>query len=53
MAEGAFEGVVFNLVKAVHVELSYEAVHLVVAEVVGQYDLFKLDHVLDDELETV
>lgn len=50
MPEGALEGVMFDLVEAVHVELSYKAVHLVVAEVVRQDDLFKLHHILDDEL---
>ena len=34
MLESALEGVMFDLVEAVHVELSYKAVHLIVAKVV-------------------
>lgn len=34
MPKGALEGIVFDLVEAVHVELSNEAVHLVVSKVV-------------------
>jgi hypothetical protein len=51
--EGALEGVVFDFVEAVHVELPDEAVHFVVPEVVRQHDFFKFYDVLNDELETV
>jgi hypothetical protein len=51
--EGALEGVVFDFVEAVHVELPDEAVHFVVPEVVRQHDFFKFYDVLYDELETV
>jgi hypothetical protein len=53
MAEGALEGVVFDLMEAVHVELSNEAVHLVVAEVVRQDDFFEFHDVFDDEFHPV
>lgn len=53
MAEGALEGVVFDLVEAVHVELSDKAVHLIVSEVMRQHDLLKLHHVFYDELESI
>jgi hypothetical protein len=51
--EGALEGVVFDFMEAVHVELPDEAVHFVVPEVVRQHDFFKFYDVLYDELETV
>lgn len=37
-------------VEPVHVELTYERVHFVVAEVLGQYYLLELGDILDDEL---
>jgi hypothetical protein len=53
VAEGALEGVVFDLVEAVHVELPDKAVHFVVAEVVRQDDLLEFQHILYDELQTI
>ena len=50
MSEGAFEGVVFDFMEAVHVELSDEAVHFVVSEVMREHDFFKFYDVLYDEL---
>ena len=41
MSEGAFEGVVFDFMEAVHVELSDKAVHFVVSEVMRQHNFFK------------
>ena len=48
--EGALEVVVFHLVETIHVQLPNEAVHFLVAEVVGQDDFLELEDVLDDEL---
>lgn len=53
MSEGAFEGVVFDFMEAVHVELPDEAVHLVVSEVVREHDLFEFYDIPYDELEAV
>ena len=51
--EGAFEVVVLHFVEAVHVELPDKAVHFLVPEVAGEDNLFELDDVLDDELESI
>ncbi len=50
MFEGAFEMIMFHFVEAVHVELSNEGVHFLMAEVAGKHDLLEFDHVFDDEL---
>jgi hypothetical protein len=47
--EGALEAIMFDFMKAVHVELPDEAVDFVVAEIVGKNDLFKFDCVFYDE----
>lgn len=51
MLEGAFEVVMFHFVEAVHVELAHKTVHLLVSKVSGEYDLFELHDILDDELK--
>jgi hypothetical protein len=53
MSKGAFEVIVFHFMEAVHVELSYEAVHFFMAEVAGKHDFFEFNHIFDDEFETV
>lgn len=53
MAESALEGVVFDLVEAVHVKLPDKTVHFVVPEVVGENNLFEFHHVFYNELESV
>lgn len=50
VAEDAFGVVCAGLVKAIHVELAYEAVDFIVAEVSGEDDLLELVDVFDDEL---
>ena len=39
--------------KAVHIELSDEAVHFVVAEVAGEDQLLEASDILDDELHAI
>lgn len=50
MAKNAFDVIVARLMEAVHVELSYEAVHLSVSEVSGQDHLLQLADILYHEL---
>jgi hypothetical protein len=52
MAENAFGVVCAGLMEAIHVELSYEAVDFIVAEVSREDDLLELVDVFDDELAT-
>jgi len=53
MPEGAFEIVMFNFVKPIHVQLSYKTIHLVMPEIFGQDELLKFGDVFDDELSAV
>lgn len=50
MTECAFEVVVFDFMKAIHVELSHKAINFVVPEVFWQYDFLEFDYILDNEL---
>lgn len=51
MSKGAFEVVVFDFVKAVHVELSHKTVDFVMSEVSWQDDFFKFDDIFDYKLK--
>ena len=53
MLEGGLEVVMFGFVKAVHVELTDETVHLVMAEVFGEDNFLEFGDVLDGELSSV
>ena len=53
MLESAFKAIMFDLMKAIHVELSNKAVHFIVSEVTRKNNLFEFDNVFDDKLETV
>ena len=50
MAEDAFGVLLTGLVEAIHVELSDEAIDLVVPEELGKDDLFEFGDVFDDEI---
>ena len=47
MPKGAFEVIMFDFVKAIHVELSHETVDFVMSEVSWQHNFFELDHIFD------
>lgn len=53
MLECAFKIVVFGFMESIHVELSHEAIHLIVPKVFRQDDLLKFLNVLDRELCSV
>ena len=53
MLESGLEVIMFGFVKAIHIELTHKAVHLIMAEVFGEDDLLKFSDVLDGELSSV
>lgn len=52
MTEHAFGKLISGLVKAIHVELSDEAIHFAVAEVAWQHHLLKLAYIFYHEFPT-
>lgn len=53
MAEDVFGWFFPGLVKAIHVELSDEAVDVAMPEILGQYELLELFYVFDGEFLSV
>jgi hypothetical protein len=53
MFEGAFEIVMFDFVEPIHVELSDKAIHFIVSKVTREHNLFKFNHIFDNELGPV
>lgn len=53
MPECTFEIIMFDLMKAIHVELSYKTIHLIMSEVFGENKLLEFGDVLYDELAAV
>ena len=51
MAKSAFEVVVFDLMKSIHVELPDEAIHFIVPEVFWQDDFLEFGCIFDHELQ--
>ena len=53
MPECTFEIIMFDLMKAIHVELPYKTIHLIMSEVFGEDKLLEFGDVLDDELAAI
>jgi hypothetical protein len=53
MLESAFKAIMFDLMEAIHVELSNKAVHFIVTEVTRKNNLLEFNNVFNDKLKAV
>lgn len=53
MSEGTFEIVMFDLMKAIHVQLTDKTIHFIMTKVSGKYYLFEFGDIFDDKLSSI